>query len=220
MHKILKKELKLSKVAAKFVPRLLDDRQKQVWIDACKELLQMCEDDDLFLDKLVTGDESWCYAYDLETKKESSQWIDPKRAPRLQKALRARSTKKSMLTVFWDAYGIINAEFARANITAKSYLKTLANVREQVRRKRPGLWEIDEQTGYRILWLQHDNAKPHMANPVVARLEETHVRCVTHPPYSPDLTPSDFFLFPHLKAVLRGWRFPNVPTLEGQCKQS
>jgi len=30
-----------------------------------------------------------------------------------------------------------------------------------------------------------------------------------HPPYSPDLAPSDFWLFPHLKKFLRGKRFSN-----------
>jgi len=30
---------------------------------------------------------------------------------------------------------------------------------------------------------------------------------VPHPPYSPDLAPSDFFLFPKLKMKLKGWRF-------------
>ncbi len=35
-----------------------------------------------------------------------------------------------------------------------------------------------------------------------------------HPPYSPDLAPCDFFLFPKLKAKLRGTRFPNLDELQ------
>ena len=33
---------------------------------------------------------------------------------------------------------------------------------------------------------------------------------VPHPPYSPDLAPADFFLFPKLKTTLRGHRFQTI----------
>ncbi len=37
---------------------------------------------------------------------------------------------------------------------------------------------------------------------------------VPHPPYSLDLAPCDFFLFPRLKAEMRGHRFRNLPDLK------
>ena len=55
--------------------------------------------------------------------------------------------------------------------------------------------------------LHHDNARPHIANVVTHYLAKIYVRCVPHPPYSPDLAPCDFFLFPNLKKRLRGQRF-------------
>jgi len=30
--------------------------------------------DPVFLSKIITGDESWCYGYNLETKQQSSKW--------------------------------------------------------------------------------------------------------------------------------------------------
>jgi transposase len=37
---------------------------------------------------------------------------------------------------------------------------------------------------------------------------------VPHPPYSPDLAPCDFFLFPRLKSTLKGKRFQNVAEIQ------
>ena len=41
----------------------------------------------------------------------------------------------------------------------------------------------------------------------MAKLHELHFELVPHPPYSPDLVPSDFFLFPNLKLWLGGKKF-------------
>jgi hypothetical protein len=37
---------------------------------------------------------------------------------------------------------------------------------------------------------------------------------VPHPPYSPDLAPCDFFLFPRLKSTLKGKRFQDVMEIQ------
>ncbi|GFW93005.1 histone-lysine N-methyltransferase SETMAR [Trichonephila clavipes] len=49
----------------------------------------------------------------------------------------------------------------------------------------------------------HDNARPHTANRTTALVERFGWEMVSHPPYSPDLAPSDFHLFPELKKTLR-----------------
>ena len=41
-----------------------------------------------------------------------------------------------------------------------------------------------------------------------------HPPTVYHPPYSPDLTPSDFFLFPRMKKVLKGKHFAQVEAVK------
>ncbi|GFU90705.1 histone-lysine N-methyltransferase SETMAR [Trichonephila clavipes] len=40
----------------------------------------------------------------------------------------------------------------------------------------------------------------------MAKIHELQFELLDHPPYSPDLAPSDFFLLPHLKIVLEGQR--------------
>jgi len=47
--------------------------------------------------------------------------------------------------------------------------------------------------------LLHDKARPHPATATVSTIEELGFECIPHPPYSPDLAPSDFHVFGPLK---------------------
>jgi len=49
-----------------------------------QELLDRANDDDNFLKNIITGDETWVYGYDVETKVQSSQWVS-KMSPRPKK---------------------------------------------------------------------------------------------------------------------------------------
>jgi len=55
--------------------------------------------------------------------------------------------------------------------------------------------------------LQHDNARPHTASTTVATITDLHFECLPHPPYSPDLAPSDFHMFGPLKEAMGGKKF-------------
>jgi hypothetical protein len=59
-------------MSAKLVPRLLTQDQTEHRATACRELLQRAENDATFLLSIITGDESWVYGYDPETKQMSS----------------------------------------------------------------------------------------------------------------------------------------------------
>ena len=52
-----------------------------------------------------------------------------------------------------------------------------------------------------------DNAPAHKARVSIAAINESSFELVDHHPYSPDLAPSDFFLFPKMKEHLRGQKF-------------
>ncbi len=73
-HQIVKKNLKMSKVAAKFVPRILTPELKQTRVKLCEMNLTMLREDPYLIDKIVTGDESWFAVFDPENKKDSAQW--------------------------------------------------------------------------------------------------------------------------------------------------
>ncbi|KAJ7341759.1 hypothetical protein JRQ81_006703 [Phrynocephalus forsythii] len=52
-----------------------------------------------------------------------------------------------------------------------------------------------------------DNAPVHTAQASVVTAHRLGYELLQHPPYSPDLAPSDFFLFLEKKKPLCGWRF-------------
>ena len=74
VHTIICKELKMRKICAKFVPRVLREDQKERRCHNSREMVKLINSDPAVLDALVTCDESWIYCYEPETKRQSSQW--------------------------------------------------------------------------------------------------------------------------------------------------
>ena len=120
-----------------------------------------------------------------------------------------------MATVFFDCQGLLLCEFLapRDTITAERYVKTLANLKEAIRKKRPKMWKE------RSFILHHDNASPHTAAPTLKKLQQWDITTLEHPPSSPDLTPCDFSLFPKLKKELCGHNFRNVASVQRETKK-
>lgn len=61
--------------------------------------------------------------------------------------------------------------------------------------------------------LHHDNVAPHRTSNVAAYLKQERVKLLPHPPYSPDLAPCDFFLFPKIKKMLAGKKYNKIEHL-------
>ena len=74
VHSIIREELKIGKIYAKFVPRVLREDQKQRRCRDSREMVELINSDPAVVDALVTCDESWIHCYDPETKRQSSQW--------------------------------------------------------------------------------------------------------------------------------------------------
>ncbi|GFS92150.1 HTH_48 domain-containing protein [Trichonephila clavipes] len=74
---ILRKDLNMRRVSAKFVQRLLTEDQQFQRLATSSDLFQSESDDPEFMKLIITGDESWAYGYDPETKQQSSQWKTP-----------------------------------------------------------------------------------------------------------------------------------------------
>ncbi|KAJ4440735.1 hypothetical protein ANN_08959 [Periplaneta americana] len=111
-----------------------------------------------------------------------------------------RSKIKVMLTVFFDVRGIVHHEYAPEGqtVTKEYYHDVLRRLRDAVRRKRPDMWTANN-------WhLHHDNAPAHSSQLIHTFLAKHGITTVRQPPYSPDLAPCDFWLFPKLKTPLKG----------------
>ena len=108
---LLTEDLGMRRVAAKFVPRLLSSDQLRLRVSLSEEMHDRARSDSTFLGKIITGDETWVYGYDPETKRQSSQWKRPG-FPRAKKVRQVKSNVKVMLTVFFDQHGIVHHEYA------------------------------------------------------------------------------------------------------------
>ncbi len=72
VHDIMNNHLGMSKVCTRWVPKLLTRLQRINRVECCQDLLQQSEADPAkFLDRIVTGDESWIYRYDPLTQQEA-----------------------------------------------------------------------------------------------------------------------------------------------------
>jgi len=65
-------DLHIKRVCAKFVPHLLTDDQREQRQKIARDLFELSVEDVQFLKNTVSGDESWVYGYDPETKQHSS----------------------------------------------------------------------------------------------------------------------------------------------------
>ncbi|UYV61481.1 hypothetical protein LAZ67_1005011 [Cordylochernes scorpioides] len=146
--RIVTEDLKLKKTPAKFIPRFLTNEQKLCRLATCEDMMEMTRTDPEWKDKIITGDETWVYGYDPETKPQSAEWGG-----------------------------------------------------KRFEKKRPEKWT----NGGWIL--HHDNARPHTAHLMTSLLAKNGTQILLQPPYFSDIAPNDFFLFPKLKAVLKGRHF-------------
>ena len=118
------------KVCAKWVPRQLTPDLKERRVEVCSDLLEAFEaNEDTFFSDLVTGDETWVYLYDPETKAQSMEWRHTS-SPRPKKFKSQRSAQNVMVTVLGDDKGVILLDFLERGSTVNSewYIETLKSL--------------------------------------------------------------------------------------------
>ena len=155
---------------------------------------------DEFLSHLVTQDETWVHHFEPETKRQSLQWRHVT-SPPPKKFKVGPSAKKVMASVFWDKNGIIMVEYLPkgSTVTGAYFADQLRRLRECMKKTRRGLLRKD-------VWPLQDNAPPHTSQIAIAAADQCGYRLLPHPPYSPDLAPSDYYLFANLKLHVKGRR--------------
>ena len=107
---------------------------------------------------------------------------------------------------FFDSTGIIYMHWVPTGQTVNKeyYVEVLREFRKRFRRKRPALFKLGQWHFYQ------DNAPVHNSILVTDYLTKMDIKIVPHCPYSPDLTPCDFWLFPKL----RGCRYETIEEMK------
>lgn len=117
--------------------------------------------------------------------------------------------KKRMWVAFWNCEGIIHEEYLPPGQTIDQYYycEILGRLNKAIYESNP--WLIGKMR------LQHDNARPHVSNYTQEVIDRIGWEVLPHPPYSPDLAPSDFHLFRSLSQKLKSETFFTFEDLKG-----
>ena len=109
------------------------------------------------------------------------------------------SACKEMVTIFWDAKGVIMLDFLpkRSTITGVYYANLLDQLRTAILEKRRG--KLSKGVCC--------NRTTRESTVAMDAVERNGYELIPHPACSPELAPSDFFLFPNLKKDIRGLHF-------------
>ena len=159
----------------------------------------MINGDKNFLDKVITCDESWCFAYDPETKRLSSVCVG-EHSPRPKKLRFQKSRVMMMLIVFFDSQGIVHKEFVHEGRTANAeyYKGVLDSLIWRIRRVR------------RALYRTRDFFPPARQRPGAFGSNNSTVsdsktsRNIPPPPSSPDLSPPQLLPVPECEVEPEG----------------
>ena len=155
-------------------------------LQVCQDIIKHLQTEPDLLHRVITVDEPWIFEYDPETERQSCQWkslmsLRPKKA---------RQSKSKVM--FFDVRGIVHIAFLPQGqtISQQVYKEVLQLLLCPLREKRGELRQDKS-------WLlQHDSAPAHNALSIRQFLAEKKIAVLEQPPYSPDLAPCDFFLFP------------------------
>ena len=199
---ILHDVLEMKKLLARWVSRLLTIDQKQQRVDDSTAGLALLQRNRAnFFQRFVTMDEMWVHYHTPESNRQSAEWLKSHES-RPKRPKDQRSAEKVMASVFWDAHGIIFIDYLQKGrtITGEYYATLLDKLNDEIKQKRPHM--VKKKVLY-----HHDNAPSHTSLKAMIKLDQLRFELVAHPPYSPDLAPSNYYLFPNLKRWLQGKRF-------------
>ncbi|XP_062593106.1 histone-lysine N-methyltransferase SETMAR-like [Saccostrea cucullata] len=214
VHFILKRILKVRKISARWIPHTLTDDQKKVRIQTAKRLLKMFPNfNQRQFANIVTGDETGVHYFEPVRKVGNKLWLT-KHGRRPVVAKRTMSIKNVLYCIFLscDVLAVQIPVPKGKRVTGRYYRDVVLKKLKKYQKRRP-------VSGFRHVRLLYDNAPSHTSELVKQFLKSEKVTVLPHPPYSPDLAPCDFFLFPKLKKFLSGRRYKSRQALGSVVSQ-
>ena len=202
-HTIVRENLQLRKVYARWVPHPPTQAQKAERVQSVQRFLSDFDRDDTRrLFEIVTGDETWVGFCVPLSKEANKVWVAKGQYPPMIPRHNIRNPKV-MHCIFFDSSVPVCqiCDPKDTTITGSFYLNECLSEDEKLYHdRRP-------RTGTRALRLLHDNARPHKKKLAREKLESMKVAELDHPPHYPNLAPCDFWLFHKLKKHLSRRKF-------------
>jgi histone-lysine N-methyltransferase SETMAR len=198
-------ELEMTQKSLKWIPHELQPCHIEKRRELSAELLELLKvQESEHFSRIFTGDESWIM-YDNPSKR---CWVKKGNdAPEHQRL--SISSKKLLLSVFFSGQKVWHISFLPVGVSmnSKQFVDTvLKPLRDSVEQTQPEM--------IRPWFLHSDNARPHVSVKTETFLKTTAFLRVQAPAYSPDLAPSDFYLFGTLKNHLEGKTFSTAEELK------
>jgi hypothetical protein len=81
---LLSDDLNMSCVTQHSVPHIPTQDQRDDCMSICSDMIDSADKDGTFLNRIITGDETWCFLYDLQLKQQLATWKSPS-SPRKKK---------------------------------------------------------------------------------------------------------------------------------------
>jgi len=130
-----------------------------------------------FFNKIIIGNENWCFAYDPGTNQQNCEWLS-ETSPWPKKLKFQRSRIKTMLIIFFDSQGTVHKEFVSEGktVNAEFYKGVMDHLLKHIQRVRPDAFCS------RDFFLLHNNASTHKAASVRQFLTPKNVTTLYHPP--------------------------------------
>ena len=140
-----------------------------------------------FLKRIITGDEKRIVCNNAVRKRS---WFKRDEPPQTTSKAGLHQ-KKIMLSVWWDWKGVVFFELPPRNqmINSDIYCRQLNKLNAAVKEKRP------ESVSRKGVIFDNDNATPHTSLVTRQKLSRLGWEVILHPPYSPDIVPSNYYLF-------------------------
>jgi histone-lysine N-methyltransferase SETMAR len=158
---------------------------------------------------IITGDESWFYL----TYPPSSKWISSGEGREVLQS-QDHYCQKVMITICFSADGlrVLHLLPPHSTMNAKTFISEILIPVET------------DFTGYGFkkgtkYYVHYDNARAHVCKLTSDFLSSSTMERLPHPPYSPDISPCDFFLFGYLKHLFAGLTFDTPKKLESYIIQ-
>ena len=119
-----------------------------------------------------------------------------------------------MVTVWWSAAHLIQYSFLNPEKTITS-----ENYAQQINEMHWKLQRLLQVLINRMGPILYDNTQLQVAQSMLQKLNELGYKVLPHPPYSPDLSPTDYHFFKHLDNFLEGKHFHNQQEAENAFQE-